>query len=317
LDKENKKVLFDTIIVGCGPAGLTAAIYSCRARFKTVVFQSRTVASQVLTTSEVENYPGFVGAVSGFELIDKFQKQAESFGAEIVSATVSEIRKNKENFQVVTEDGIYDAKSIIIASGAQPKELGVEGETRLRGKGVSYCGTCDGAFFRNKKIIVVGGGDTAVEEALFLTKFAETVTVVHRRDRLRAVKILEERAFACKKISFIWDSVVAQIEGENKVKSVVIENVKNKKKEEVFCDGVFIFVGYSPNVEFTKEVLNKDEKGYIITDNNMLTSHPGIFACGDCRNTSLRQVITACGDGAIAAQSVRYYLEELMGVGYK
>ncbi|MDD5070630.1 MAG: thioredoxin-disulfide reductase [Candidatus Omnitrophica bacterium] len=317
MDKENKRVLFDTVIVGCGPAGLTAAIYSGRARFKTVVLQSRLVASQVLTTSEVENYPGFVGAVSGFELIDKFQKQAESFGVEIVSATVSEIRKNKENFQVVTDDQIYDAKSVIIASGAQPKELGVDGEIRLRGKGVSYCGTCDGAFFRNKKIIVVGGGDTAVEEALFLTKFAETVTIVHRRDRLRAVKILEERAFSCEKISFIWDSVVRQIEGAEKVESIILENVKSKEKEKVFCDGVFIFVGYLPNVGFMKDFLDKDEKGYIITDSNMVTSHSGIFACGDCRNTSLRQVITACGDGAIAAQSARYYLEELMGVGYK
>ncbi len=300
---------YDVIIIGGGPAGLTAGIYASRARLKTLIVESFSVPCQAVTTDHIENYPGFPNGVNGFELIDKFKKQAEKFGTEFIAGEVKEIKEAKPGWQMVTEDKTYTASSIIIATGASPKRLDVPGEDKFRGKGVSYYATCDGALFKNKEVVVVGGGDTALEEAIFLTKFAKKVTVAHRRNALRGTKILQERALANKKIEFAWDSVVTEIIGAGKVTGVKIKNVKTNAETDFSCDGVFIFVGYTPNTSFLKDVVFLDEAGYIISDDNCLTSKAGIFACGDCRKKLLRQVVTACGDGATAVFACQHYLE--------
>lgn len=303
--------MYDIIIIGGGPAGLTAGLYSTRARLKTLLIESYTVPSQAVITASIENYPGFPEGIGGFELIDKFKKQAENFGLEFSIGNVQSIAKDIKGWQVAVEDKIYNCLSLIIASGAQPKELEVNGEAKFRGRGVSYCATCDGALFRNKDIVVVGGGDTAVEEALFLTRFGKKVTLIHRRDNLRATKILQERALAHEKIDFVWSSQVIEILGNENVEAVKIQNIKTQRYSELHCDGVFIFVGLIPNTGFLKGIIELNETGYIMTDDNMKTSSDGIFACGDCRKKSLRQVITACGDGAIAGFSAQRYVEEL------
>jgi len=300
---------YDVIIIGGGPAGLTAGIYASRARLKTLVVESFSVPCQAVTTDHIENYPGFPDGVNGFELIEKFKKQAGKFGTEFIAAEVREIKEAKPGWRILTEDKTYTTSSIIIAAGASPKRLDVPGEDKFRGRGVSYCGTCDGALFKNKEIVVVGGGDTALEEALFLTRFVKKATVIHRRDALRGTKILQERAFADKKIEFAWDSVVTEITGAAKVAGVKIKNVKTNAMTDFSCDGVFIFAGYKPNTDFLKGAVPLDEAGYIISDDNCLTSKAGIFACGDCRKKLLRQVVTACGEGATAAFSCRHYLE--------
>ena len=300
---------YDVIIIGGGPAGLTAGIYASRARLKTLLIESFSVPCQAVTTDHIENYPGFPEGINGFELVEKFKKQAEKFGAEFVVSEVKTIKENNSFWQVITEDKSYIARSVIIASGASPKKLDIPGEDKFRGRGVSYCGTCDGALFKDKEAVVAGGGDTALEEAIFLTRFVRKVTVVHRRNALRGTKILQERAFANKKIEFIWDSVVTEIKGANKVTGVKIKNVKTSAETDFSCDGVFIFVGYTPNTSFLKDVLSMDESGYIIADDNCLASKPGVFVCGDCRKKLLRQVITACGDGATAAFSCQHYIE--------
>lgn len=312
---------YDAIIIGGGPAGLTAALYTSRAGLKTFLIESYCIPSQAVTADCIENYPGFPEGISGFELIESFKKQAKRFGVEFSAGEVNEIREYKREGKKVWgaahEDKSYTATSLIIATGAVYRKLDVPGEERLRGKGVSYCATCDGALYKDKDIVVIGGGNSAVEEALFLTRFGKTVTLIHRRDRLRAVKVLQERAFANKKISFVWDSVVTEISGDNKVKAVKVENTKTGKKDNISCDGVFIFVGNVPNTEFIKGKVKLDEFGYIITDENMRTSADGIFACGDCRRKILRQVVTACGDGSIAGFSSQQYVEEVKGVAYK
>ncbi|MDP2981002.1 MAG: thioredoxin-disulfide reductase [Candidatus Omnitrophota bacterium] len=302
---------YDVIIIGGGPAGLTAGIYASRARIKTLLIESFSVVCQVVMTDHIENYPGFPDGVNGFELIDKFKKQAEKFGTEFIAAEVKEIKEAKPGWQIITEDKTYTASSIIIASGASPKRLDIPGEDKFRGKGVSYCGTCDGALFKNKEVVVVGGGDTALEEALFLTRFVKKAAVIHRRNALRGTKILQERVFADKKIEFVWDSVVTEITGAGRVASVKIKNVKTNAVTDFSCDGVFIFVGYTPNTGFLKGVVPLDEAGYIISDDNCLTSKPGIFAAGDCRKKLLRQVVTACGEGATAAFACQHYLEAI------
>jgi len=300
---------YDVIIIGGGPAGLTAGIYASRARIKTFLIESVSIPCQAITTDQIENYPGFPDGVNGFELIDKFRKQAEKFGTEFIAAEVKEIKESKPGWQVVTDDKAYTASSIIIASGASPKRLDVPGEDKLRGRGVSYCGTCDGALFKDKEVVVVGGGDTALEEALFLARFVKKASIIHRRDALRGTKILQERSFANKKIEFVWDSVVTEITGSGKVAGVKIKNVKTGAVTDFACDGAFIFVGYTPNTGFLKGVVPLDENGYIIADDDCLTSKPGIFASGDCRKKLLRQVVTACGEGATAAFSCQHYLE--------
>lgn len=304
---------YDVIIIGGGPAGLTAGLYASRARLKTLIIESYSVVCQVVTTDQIENYPGFPEGINGFELIDKFKKQAERFGAEFVVSPVKSVKESGPGFQVEAEDRVYASSSVIIASGARPKMLNVPGEDSFRGKGVSYCGTCDGALFKDKEVVVVGGGDTALEEAIFLTKFVKKAAVIHRRDALRGTKILQERAFANKKIEFVWDSVVTEIEGAGKVTGVKIKNVKTGALKDFPCDGAFVFVGYTPNTGFLKDIVSLDEAGYITADDNCLTSRPGIFACGDCRKKLLRQVVTAAGDGATAAFACQRYLEARKG----
>lgn len=307
--------LRDVIIIGGGPAGLTASIYTSRMRLKTLLFESPALSSQIVLTDKIENYPGFPEGITGFELIERFRKQSEEFGTQFLPEEVSNIRETEEGearkYLVTTKQGIvYKTLSVIIASGARPKKLGVPREDEFCGRGISYCATCDGAFFKNKRIVVVGGGDAAIEEALFLTKFGEKVTIIHRRKSLRAAKILQERAFANKKIEFIWNSQIVGFLGENRIKEVRIKDVETGKEIDILCEGIFIFVGYRPNTNFLKDFIKLDEKGYIIADENMATDRAGIFACGDCRKKLMYQIITACGDGATAVFSVQRYLEE-------
>jgi thioredoxin reductase (NADPH) len=312
--------VYDVIIIGGGPAGLTAAIYASRARLKTLLVESITLPGQAVITSDIENYPGFPKVLSGFDLMNKFKKQAEKFGAEFKTGDVKDIKKCKKEAKKAWEVDLGEEKisslSVIVASGARPKKLGIAGEDNFRGKGLSYCAVCDAAFFKGKNVALIGGGDTAIEEALFLTKFADKVTVIHRRDRLRATKILEERAFADKKIEFIWDSVATQVVGEKRVKALKIKNLKTGEEKDFPCEGIFVFVGYAPNTGFLKGEVVLDGNGYVIADEDMKTSAKGVFAAGDARKKLLRQVVTATGDGATAAFSARLYVEELKGVQY-
>ncbi len=312
---------YDVIIIGGGPAGLTAALYASRARLKTLLIESFLTPGQAIVTDHIENYPGFPEGINGFKLIEKFKKQAELFGTkfkvEDVKAIESYEEKKYSGWKVKTKDKLYSSLSLIIATGASPKKLNVPGEDVLKGRGVSYCATCDGPLYKDKHVVVMGGGDTAVEEALFLAKFAKKVTLVHRRDCLRATKILQERILSNRKIEILWNSKIIEIIGKTKVTAVKLHNIKTKKEEDVSCDGVFIFIGYIPNADFTRGVVKLDKDGYILTDDDMATSKKGIFSCGDCRKKLLRQIITACGDGATAAFSAQHYVEELKGVAYK
>ena len=327
--------MYDVAIIGGGPAGLTAAIYARRARLKTLLVESSTTVGQAVVTADIENYPGFPGVVSGFDLIEKFKKQARNFGTEFKVGDVKGIARHCEGvpkgrpkqsqsmgllrrfWRLAMTDGSVDALSVIVASGARPRKLGIPGEEKFRGRGVSYCAVCDASFFKSKNIALIGGGDTAVEEAIFLTKFASGVTLVHRRDRLRATKILQEKAVANKKIKFIWNSTVSEIAGSDKAGSLKIKNTKTGEEKDFPCEGVFIFVGYIPNTNFLKVVLKLDKNGYVIADDDMKTSKRGIFAAGDVRKKLLRQVVTAAGDGATAAYSARLYVEDLKGIAYK
>ncbi|NQT75202.1 MAG: thioredoxin-disulfide reductase [Candidatus Omnitrophica bacterium] len=312
---------YDVIIIGGGPAGLTAALYASRARMKTLLIESLSVPGQAIVTDSIENYPGFPDGVNGFTLIERFKKQAQIFGTEFKTGDVKKIQGHKDKdckgWKVEMENKAFTSLSLIIASGARPKKLGVPGEDELRGRGVSYCATCDGALYKDKAVVLVGGGDTAVDEALFLTRFVKKLTLVHRRDRLRATKILQERALANKKIGFAWSSEAVEILGRDKVSGVKVKNVKSGEETDIPCDGVFIFVGYLPNTDFVKGSVRLDREGYIVADDNMNTPEKGIFACGDCRQKLLRQVITACGDGATAAFSAQQYVEEFKGIAYK
>ena len=306
---------YDVIIIGAGPSGLTAGLYASRARLKTLLLESFSVQGEAIITDCIENYPGFPDGISGFELMEKFKKQVKKFGIESKNGDVQKIQPCKEDgcngWQVEIGDKVYTSLSIIIASGASPKKLGVPGEVKLQGKGISYCATCDGPLYKDKDIVVVGGGNSAVEEALFLTRFGKKVTLIHRRDKLRAAKVLQERIFSNKNMEFVWDSGVIDILGENKVKLVRVRNIKTGEKMDILCDGVFIFIGYLPNTDFIRGLLELDENGYIVTDDNMALSKEGIFACGDCRRKLLRQIVTACGDGATAAFSAQQYVEGL------
>jgi thioredoxin reductase (NADPH) len=305
-------MLYDVIIIGGGPAGLTAGLYTSRARLKTLLIEKGLAGGQVANTEFIENYPGFDEGISGQELSRRMEVQAKKFGTEIIQGTVKQISLNGKIKKIILDENeqIYEAKTVIIATGAHPKPLGVEGEDRLRGKGVSYCATCDGAFFKGEKIAVIGGGDSAVEEALFLTRFAEIVHIIHRRDKLRATKIAQERAFANEKIRFIWDSVVKKIDGEDSVKAIHLRNVKTGEESILEVSGVFIYIGYIPNTEFIKGLVELNENNYIITNDEMMTSVTGIFAAGDVRAKSLKQIATAVGDGATAAVSAARYIEE-------
>ena len=308
---------YDIVIIGGGPAGMTAGIYAARARMKTLLIESISVMGQAMMTEMIENYPG-VTEVSGFALVETFKTQARSFGLEIRQDTVVTVKKSDAaEWLVESETARYETNAVIIATGARAKKLQVPGEEKFTAKGVSYCGTCDGAFFKEKHIAVIGGGDTAVEEALFLTKFGRQITIIHRRERLRAAKILQERAERHEKIKFIFDSIVEEIKGTGTVDEIVIKNVKTGEKQDLVCDGVFIFVGWEANTGFLKNVVELSDKNGIITDEEMKTSARGIFAAGDCRKKLLHQVITACGDGAVAAYTAGQYVDEVKGTVYK
>lgn len=312
--------IFDTIIIGGGPAGYTAGIYAARARMKVLLIESFSVMGQATMTDVIENYPG-IENIGGFELISKFKKQATSLGLGTTNGTVTKISEDQIDgvkvWNVESDSGSYKALSLIIATGASPKKLDIPGENEFIGKGVSYCATCDGAFFRDKEVVVVGGGDTAVEEAIFLTKFCKKVTIVHRRERLRAARIIQERAFSNNKISFAWESTIDKISGDGKVKKITLRNVKINQNTELAVDGVFVFVGWKPNTGFAKGIIELDEKGSIIVDNTAKTSKDNVFACGDCCSKVLHQIVTACGDGALSAYSAGQYVDELRGVAYK
>lgn len=302
-------MVYDIVIIGGGPAGLTAGIYVKRAMLNAVLLEKMGIGGQIIVTDKVENFPGFL-EISGADLAAKFEEQARKFGLEMKGMAEVDSIEDKGNIKIIkTTEGDIETKSVIIASGTTPKRLGAKGEVELTGRGVSYCATCDGFFFKEKEVVVIGGGDSAITEAIYLTKMAKKVTVVHRRNELRAEKINQEHAFSNPKISFIWDSVLEEIVGKNVVEKVILKNLKTNVTSEVKTDGVFIYVGLIPNTKFAD--VKKDEWGFIIANAKMETSVKGIFVAGDCRVTPLRQIATAVGDGAIAAVSAERYLEEL------
>lgn len=310
-----ERKIFDIIILGGGPAGFSSAIYAARGAVSTAIVDINMLGGQPSNYLELENYPGFQ-LVGGYDLMEKFEEHADKFGVKkfpMQEITKIDLAKKK----IYTKEYEFSAKSIIIATGAQPMKLGVKGEKEFVGRGVSYCAVCDGAFYKDKIVAVVGGGNSAIEEAMYLTKFAKKVYVIHRRDRLRADKILQEKAFKNKKIEFIWNSIVLEIQGENTVKSVVLKNLQTDKISELKIDGIFPYIGISPNTELFSGQLNQDKYGFIITDTTMATSVDGVYAIGDVRNTPLRQVVTAASDGAIGATYALRYIEQTKGIEAK
>ena len=301
--------MYDVIIIGGGPAGMSAAIYASRARLKTLIIEKAGCGGQIAITDHLENYPGFETGINGFELAVKMQTQATTFGSEITYGEVVGIDISNKQKKVILQDKEIETKTIIIASGANFKKLNVPGEQEFIGKGVSYCATCDGPFFKGKEIAVIGGGDSALQEALYLTKFVSKVNLIHRRNEFRAAKILQEKVLANEKIKIILDSVVEEICGTQMLESLKVKNVKNNNIESLAVSGVFLFVGWQPNTKFLEKSNIKLENGYIVTDENMKTNVDGIFACGDVRAKQLRQVVTAVSDGAISAISAQHYIE--------
>ena len=301
--------MYDTIIIGAGPAGMTAALYAARSNLKVALIEGGLPGGQMNNTSDIENYPGYAN-ISGPELAEKMFEPLEHLGVEHLYGFVKNIEDHGDVKKVITDDEEFETRTVIVATGSKHRLLGVPGEEELNSRGVSYCAVCDGAFFRDQDLLVVGGGDSAVEEAIFLTQFAKSVTIVHRRDELRAQKVLQDRAFANEKIKFIWDSVVKEIKGENRVESVEIENVKTGQVTEQAFGGVFIYVGLDPVSDFVQELQIRDQAGWIVTDDHMKTSVAGVFAVGDVRQKNLRQVTTAVGDGAIAGQEAYKYIIE-------
>lgn len=315
VDKE--ELVFDVAILGGGPAGLSAAIYTARGAVKTAVIDITMFGGQPSNYLELENYPGF-SLIGGYDLMEKFEEHADKFGAEkFPMSEIVRVDLVSEPKIIETTDKIFKANAVIIATGAQAKKLGIEGEDRLKGYGVSYCAVCDGAFYKGKTVAVVGGGNAAVEEAGYLTKFADKVYVIHRRDSLRADKIVQERAFQNPKLEFVWDSVPERIDGSEHVESLTISNVKTGEKTVLKVDGVFPYIGFSPNADLFTGQIQQNAQGFIETDVNMETSVKGVYAVGDIRNTPLRQVITAASDGAIGANSAVRYLETLKPVSAK
>jgi thioredoxin reductase (NADPH) len=311
---------WDTIILGGGPAGLTAGLYATRGGMKTLLVEKEVSGGQAATTDWVDNYPGFHEGISGIELSQRMEEHAVRFGLEIINAEAKALQSlegERPAFRITTDQGNFEGLSIILSPGAHWNELGVPGEAEFRGKGVSYCATCDGPFFQDQDVVVVGGGDTAVEEGTYLTKMARKVTIVHRRDRLRATAIIQKRAFDNPKIDFIWNAVVEGIEGDMGVERLRLKDVSTGDSWERPCDGVFIFIGMVPNTQFLKGVVEMDDRGYILSDEDMRTSVEGIFACGDARKKLLRQIVTACGEGATAAFAAQHYVEHLKGTAYE
>ena len=308
--------IYDVLIIGAGPAGLSAGIYAGRSRLSTLIVEKEKDGGQIVITSEIENYPGCLEGESGPTLVDRMVEQAKHFGVEKVYDEIVDVKLDGKEKVLVGKKGEYRGKALIIAGGASSRPIGCPGEKTFTGKGVSYCATCDAPFFEDFEVFVVGGGDTAVEEALYLTKFARKVSIIHRRDELRAVKSIQEKAFANPKMNFIWDSVVKEIKGDGLVNSIVLENVKTGQLTEIKADendgtfGIFVFIGYVPKTKLFEGILNL-EKGYIVTDENTKTNVEGVFAAGDIRVKSLRQVVTAASDGAIAAVQAGKYIESL------
>jgi len=297
--------VFDLIIIGAGPAGLTAALYAGRSRLNTLILEKLSVGGRILMSEVIENYPGF-STVATQELIRRMEEQVRALDVKIEAAQVDSI--DIKNKAVTTDGKDYKAQALIIATGAKPRMLNCPGETRFTGKGVSYCATCDAPFFKEKHVAIVGGGNAVAEEAIYLARFAKQVSIIHRRDELRASAILQEKLRENKKIKFVLSSVVTEIKGTSKVESVSIKNVLTAEENSLLCDGVFIYIGYDPDTGFLKGKLNLDENGFIISPEDMTTSEQGVFACGDCRKKTLYQVVTACADGAIAADSAYKYL---------
>ena len=302
--------MHDVIIIGSGSAGYTAAIYACRAGRKTLILAGSIPGGQLMITSDVENFPGFPEGVLGPELMEKLRRQAEKFGPEIIYDDVSFVDFSTRPFKVAAGGKSYEGKSVIIATGANAKWLGLPSETKFRGRGVSSCATCDGFFFKGKDVVTVGGGDTAMEEATFLANITNSVTVVHRRDALRASKIMQERATGNPKIHFVWDSTVKEITGDDKVTGVQLHNLKSGKESHVNAEGVFVAIGYEPNTEFLKGKVELDSQGYVVTRKDTETSVPGVFAAGDVRDHKYRQAVTAAADGCMAAIDADRFLAE-------
>jgi thioredoxin reductase (NADPH) len=300
---------YDIVILGSGPAGLTAAIYAARALVKTLVIGGRISGGQLMLTTAVENFPGFASGVQGPDLMMEMRKQAEHFGAEVVDEDVESVDFKQKPMLIVFGNRSVTANAVIVATGSSAKWLGVSSEGKLRGRGVSSCATCDGYFFRNKRVAVVGGGDSAIEEALFLTKYATEVVVIHRRNELRASKIMQRRAFSNPKIRFLWDSVVDDVLGEHKVESLRIRNVKTRELSMLPCDGVFVAIGFQPNTKIFEGQIDLDEKGYILVRHNTESSADGVFVAGDVHDYKYRQAITAAGEGCKAAIDAVSYLD--------
>ena len=303
--------MYDVIIIGGGPAGLTAGIYSSRSKLDALLVERGIPGGTMMITERIENYPSLVEPISGPELAESMRLQAERFGLKFETAEVQSLDLSSAEKIVRTTKGDFKSRAVIIAVGAKYRTLNVPGERELSGRGVSYCATCDGWFFRDKKLAVVGGGDTAVEDACYLTKFATEVTIIHRRDKFRAAKMLQDRAFANPQIHVIWDTVVDEIVGDDVVTGLRLRNVKTGKVSELPVDGVFVLIGQDPDTAFLAGQVAVDEAGYILTDEDMHTNVPGVFAAGDARKKSFRQVVTACADGAIAANSADKYIEAL------
>lgn len=310
MEKELQEHIYDLVVIGSGPGGMTAALYGSRSNLSTLIIERGAPGGQLINTAEVENYAGFK-SIKGPELASNMYEGATQFGAEYTFGDVREIIDGKEYKQIVTSNKIFKTRTVVIATGAEHKKLGIPGENELNGRGVSYCAVCDGAFFRDRPLVVVGGGDSAVEEGTYLTQFASDVTIVHRRDELRAQSILQDRAFNNDKVNFVWDSVVEEIEGENNVQNLQIRNVKTGEVSDLGAEGVFIYIGLLPNTDAFLDLGITDQEGWIETDENMQTSVPGIFAVGDVRQTVLRQVATAVGDGSIAGDAAYKYVESL------
>lgn len=302
--------MYDVIIIGGGPAGFTAALYASRAKLETLLIEKAFSGGQMATTFEMENYPGFEEPISGTDLAMRMENQAKRFGTKVIYDTVTELMLDTVTKTVRTEKGIYQAKAVILCMGASPRELGLPNERKLRGMGVSYCATCDGAFYRNATVAVIGGGDTAAEDAIFLTRFCEKIYVIHRRDTLRATRVIQDALFSNKKVEFIWNSTVEEIIGDTEVKGLSVKNLKSGEIKEVGVDGIFVAIGNVPNTKLVEGKLELNGAGYIVTDESMQTNMFGVFAAGDIREKPLRQVITAASDGAIAAYMAERYIYE-------
>lgn len=305
---------YDVAIIGSGPAGLSAGMYAARAALKTILVEKAMPGGQAATTDKIENYPGFPEGIPGPDLMIRMDEQARKFGLEVKFDDVLAVSQGEDNlFNIKTFENEISAKTVIIATGAQSKSLGVPGETEFLGRGISYCATCDGAFFQGKKVAVVGGGDSALQEGIFLTKFAQKVYIIHRRGELRATQVLQDKAFAHPQIELILDSVITDILGKDQVEVIKINNLRTGEDKAVAVDGVFVYAGKVPSTHLFKGFVDIDTMGYVITDAQMQTSRPGVFAAGDCRQTPLRQVVTAVADGAVAAVSADEYIEHLKG----